>query len=429
MINEPIYKGKLQSDLDFAGFNPVNLTGWPPSGGVGGGEFNVKTYGATGDGTTDDTVAIQAALAAIPSTGGVLYFPAGQYEYAGAGLTLDRKITVRGDGGGVKYVQLGPPIIGIHGQLAITTIDFNSSTGTLFTVTTSGCAFRSLCLRNTSGTTPSAGAGIVVTSGDHLTFDGITVDGFYIDIDVQNGMADTFDNCFLIAPVLYGLKLRHILVPDGGDHAISNCNICSAGGRSTATGIRIESGGGIKIINTKIVCTFEAGGTISYFVNGIDLAVGNNVFTSDLLVSNCSIEGMTGYGIKGTTGATSSTWGNIVITGNQLSEIGDSAINLSATTSGDFPEVIITGNYGSITPSALSVPMIYLTNCSNVSLTGNAQQTGQWNSLIGIGSGVTYAPYYISPDLRFVPITGGAKIQVRNAGTNAWVDADQWTNP
>ena len=45
--------------------------------------FNVRTYGATGNGSTDDTAAInlaKAALLAASSTGGTLYFPAGTYK-------------------------------------------------------------------------------------------------------------------------------------------------------------------------------------------------------------------------------------------------------------------------------------------------------------------------------------------------------------
>ena len=47
--------------------------------------YNVKSYGATGDGTTDDTTAVQAAIdAAITAGGGVVYFPRGVYAIGGA---------------------------------------------------------------------------------------------------------------------------------------------------------------------------------------------------------------------------------------------------------------------------------------------------------------------------------------------------------
>ena len=40
---------------------------------------NVLNYGARGDGITDDTAAIQSAIAAQSSAGGTVYLPAGSY--------------------------------------------------------------------------------------------------------------------------------------------------------------------------------------------------------------------------------------------------------------------------------------------------------------------------------------------------------------
>ena len=41
--------------------------------------ISVKDFGAVGDGTTDDTTAIQNAINSLSSTGGSVYFPTGQY--------------------------------------------------------------------------------------------------------------------------------------------------------------------------------------------------------------------------------------------------------------------------------------------------------------------------------------------------------------
>lgn len=66
--------------------------GAPPSGGGGGSSiyFNVKdaTYGAVGDGTTDDTAAINACITAAKLGGGTVYIPAGRYRLT-APLVVD----------------------------------------------------------------------------------------------------------------------------------------------------------------------------------------------------------------------------------------------------------------------------------------------------------------------------------------------------
>jgi len=61
------------------------------------GVFDVRTYGAAGNGTTDDTSAIKAAIgAALASNGGVVHFSAG--VYVTSTLTLPGGITLQGIG-------------------------------------------------------------------------------------------------------------------------------------------------------------------------------------------------------------------------------------------------------------------------------------------------------------------------------------------
>jgi hypothetical protein len=76
--------------------------------------YNVRNYGATGNGTTDDTVAIKAAMAALAltgNTGGTLYFPAGTYKVTSTlqfGVsTAQKNVKVTGDGVSSVILQYG----------------------------------------------------------------------------------------------------------------------------------------------------------------------------------------------------------------------------------------------------------------------------------------------------------------------------------
>lgn len=69
------------------------------------GLYNVKSYGATGDGVKDDAPAIVATIAAVPKQGGIIYFPPGVYA-----LNSSLNIHARSDltflGAGVSATRL-----------------------------------------------------------------------------------------------------------------------------------------------------------------------------------------------------------------------------------------------------------------------------------------------------------------------------------
>lgn len=78
--------------------------------------LNVLSFGAVGDGVTDDTVAVQLALAAVPTTGATVLFPPGQYLvndhlYVKSNTTIDGSGTILSDvlanwAGGTPYQLL-----------------------------------------------------------------------------------------------------------------------------------------------------------------------------------------------------------------------------------------------------------------------------------------------------------------------------------
>jgi hypothetical protein len=74
---------------------------------IAGAWFNVLDFGAIGDGTTDDTSAIQAAIdAANAAGGGTVFVPRGQYVFNG--ITPKSNVTLQGVRMGSKLLQVQP---------------------------------------------------------------------------------------------------------------------------------------------------------------------------------------------------------------------------------------------------------------------------------------------------------------------------------
>ena len=92
--------------------------------------FNVKEYGAKGDGVTDDTLAIRKATEELNKKGGTLYFPKGTYIVST--LAESFKAVGKLNSNGELYPNVNSVEVGIikltNTQVEQYTIDFGSST-------------------------------------------------------------------------------------------------------------------------------------------------------------------------------------------------------------------------------------------------------------------------------------------------------------
>lgn len=126
------------------------------SGGVATQAFNVQNYGATGNGSTDDTTAIRAAmaaLAALGTQGGTLYFPRGTYKVTGSlqfGVAASQaNVKLTGDGSSSIISQFGAfstsPLIEFRNcnYWSVSGLQFTaaSSSGTGDIILADGCDF------------------------------------------------------------------------------------------------------------------------------------------------------------------------------------------------------------------------------------------------------------------------------------------------
>jgi Pectate lyase superfamily protein len=105
------WNGSAWTAVTFGGaqLNTANVFTQPqtlPVWDIGGAVFNVKAYGAKGDGSTDDTTAIQAAITAAAVNGGTVRFPTGTFIINSGPLTVTGfKITLVGAGKGATVLS------------------------------------------------------------------------------------------------------------------------------------------------------------------------------------------------------------------------------------------------------------------------------------------------------------------------------------
>jgi hypothetical protein len=69
-------------------------------------DYNVRDFGATGDGVTDDTRSLQRALDTARAGGGIVFLPPG--TYLTGRLTVYSRVHLRGSGGDATVLKLAP---------------------------------------------------------------------------------------------------------------------------------------------------------------------------------------------------------------------------------------------------------------------------------------------------------------------------------
>lgn len=330
----------------------------------------------TGNETTD-SAAIQAAHDALPSYGGEIVLAAGAYGLSG--VTFTKPVTLTGKGMGDPYAgRQGSSDTNHRNARGITSLLVSSATIDALTVV-NGCTLRDFTMVNTA-TTPTAGSGIKVATGNSLRFQRVAVLGFYDNVSfVIQGEYWTMEDCFMYEPVRYGLWLRNTQNGDAGDGVVQGCSFVCIN-RLASAAIRYESGGGLKITGLKVNGRNPTGA----FTTGVDLALADGVATADLLITTSSFENISGYAVRlgRVSGGTNGTMSGFLISDNEIGyQVGSSGggISLSAGLSlgeinGNVFQYLATGilvngstgvNIGTNSYSSVTTPVSITTSASN----------------------------------------------------------------
>lgn len=290
--------------------------------------FDVRDYGATGNGTTDDYTAINNAITACDTAGGgVVYFPHGTYSIT-QGLTIwNDNVVLAGETKGSSIIK---PVTGFSYDVINTPIPGTSGSSG-YTQTYLGVENLTLDCSNMTGTTNGRGNGIhfygvryshvrdliilncpnwgIVLDGDATnTSYSIDVRDNYIDGGAAglllcfSDLANIVDNTFAHAnattaatepifstPSNVGYLLRLMSV-----NGLVQGNVFQSGGSYTSPALEIETAGSVRVIGNRFDrCRYQAiktssnntiiqGNEISNpssvgSVEGITLAAGTNL--------------------------------------------------------------------------------------------------------------------------------------------------------
>jgi hypothetical protein len=239
------------------------------------GPANVGWFGAKGDGIANDTVAITAAIAALPAAGGHLYFPPGTYNTTG-GFTVNVPATISGSGSFGSY----------SATVGVSKVVTSSANTPLFKFTASYARVSDLAMR-CSAATPAAGSSAIVYQGTdqfgRIIIEKCQVESFYDAIDIVTGAEHKVMWNLLNNATHYGLRRRNTLNTDAGNAVIAFNSIYP---RNTAvSGIQYESGGGDTYTGNFILCSevglIQNGMTVDFSSFGgatEQVRITNNVF-------------------------------------------------------------------------------------------------------------------------------------------------------
>ena len=201
------------------------------------GVYNVAGYGALGDGTTDDTSAIQAAAAAALAANGVLFFPSGIFRYSARLLNITARMSVVGAGKRNTFLK---PLSSYTGYAFTVTDCWRNSveeaSGTTITLgsTSAGVQFRDLSI---VGDLATAAKGIQ-TAGvvDFLYMD--EVDLLYLKGTALQIGETTVSGSGFVHGVARECRFNHVRIQNCGNLATSEPALhitCNSSGASDGT--------------------------------------------------------------------------------------------------------------------------------------------------------------------------------------------------
>ena len=229
--------------------------------------YNVKAYGATGDGSTDDTSAIQSAINAA-SAGGTVLIPTGTFVVSSS-LTIDNdNITLCGLG--------ASSVIRVAGSaLGIDVIKIGNGT-----TTRAQCAVRNL--RLTASAQKTAGIGIKLNKCFKIWLEDLLIEKQYRSLQITNTTEVWLNRSDVRDTKEHGLFIDNDL-NSGYDWYISDCVFDNPDVTNIGSGI-YWNGGETLVVSGLDLLRFTTG----FYVNPNAGRESRFAFLNNMIMDTCS---------------------------------------------------------------------------------------------------------------------------------------------
>jgi len=232
---------------------------------------SVKDYGATGNGTTDDTSAIQATITAVVAAGGgTVYFPPGSYK-------ISSTIAV-GDNSNVILAGAGPGSSILFPTTSVTTaVSFGTSTGGL------NCGFSNMSINCANATSC---VGLYVYSANGFYASNFNIQQASTGLSIYNGVIHYYSNFQINRSINNGILINGTV---GNDRFFVNGVMSNVGyTQPTGAGINLQNSGGDWFINMDLISQ-----GVGCLINPA-----NTQYVEWLFMMNCAFDTCSGAGIS-----------------------------------------------------------------------------------------------------------------------------------
>lgn len=391
--------------------------------------YDVKKYGATGNGSTDDTIAIQAAATAACSTaigtGGAaksLYFPAGFYKIT-ATIVLTCNAPIHGDGWSSDSSALLQntalsSTAGLSGSIILPSSTINAisiTTNQATTVRDIGIFYVSRPAAGSGLTGLKIQAAATTTAPAPLAFNSNTLVShvWFYGADIQLALVNAGWDTTVVDSVFQmhatnGVKQSMANIPYAGNVVYSRNQFAS--GSVTNCQHILATSGGMRVANNHFQSCGSNNIIPPLYTAGIAIVPDLNVAQNSIepvIISDNTIEGMT-YCVlfDGSTPGQNASLTQVTITGNQFWCVEPVRTTATSASAAWISGVVISGNI--LTAQTIAG---HITATYNLNIGG-----AQYVNVVGNQYGLVQA---VGTDTSTAINIGTASVQIRQAANQS----------